>query len=168
MGFQLKAKVTVVKIILLFLLVPVVSLAASEEVNKRGLRGLQGVYVAIEVDPQAERLGLTEAQILKDVELKLSKAGVRVLTMKELAKTPGLPYLSLRIGTHIDQGLVAFNILVELVERVTLARGFVNPGAIWNTASIGIVKATNIREIQKDINERVDKFIKDYQEMNPK
>lgn len=160
----LKAMVALVALLLL----PGASKGGSEEVHKRGLRGLNGVYVAVEVDPQALGLGLTENQLQTDVELRLRKAGVRVLTMKELAETPGLPYLSIRIKTHIKQGLVAFITLVELVERVTLARGFVNPGAIWNSASLGIVKTTNITEVQKDVGDRVDKFILDYLEMNPK
>lgn len=152
-----------------FLLVPAISIAGSEEVHKKGLRGLKGVYVAVEaLKPEAERLGLTSDQIKTDVELRLRKAGVRVLTKKECFETPGAPYLSLRIGTYIDQGHVAFITLVELVERVTLARGFINPGAIWNSAIVGIVGATNIGEIRKDVGDRVDNFIRDYLEMNPK
>lgn len=164
----LGSQAAVVALVVAFLLLPAVSIAGSEEVHKRGLRGLKGVYVAVEMDPQAERLGLTEAQILTDVELRIRKAGVRVLTMKELAETPGLPYLSLRIGTYIDKGLVAFSILVELVERVTLARGFVNPGAIWNAVGVGIIETKRIQKIRAEVGDYVDKFIKDYLEMNPK
>ena len=153
---------------LVLLLLPIASLAGSEEVHKRGLRGLNGVYIAVQVDPQAEHLGLIEAQILKDIELRLRKAGVRILTKKECFETPGAPYLSVRIETKIDQGHVAYITLVELVERVTLARGFINPGAIWNSASVGIVGASNIGEIRKDVGDRVDNFIRDYLEMNPR
>jgi hypothetical protein len=153
-----------------FLLLLTVSIAA-ENLKQRPLRGLKGVYVAVEnMDPQAERLGLSKAQILSDVELRLRKAGIRVLTQKERLETPGYPFLYVNLSPFImqDLPLVAYSIRVELQETVMLARGFVTPGKIWNANRLGTVGTGKIRELQGKVDNMVEEFINDYLGANPK
>lgn len=140
-------------------------------IKQTALVGLKGVHVLVEeMDPQPERMGLSKAQIQTDVELRLRKGGVMVLTKEEMQETPGMPYLYLDVDTFFnsDIHLVAFSIRVELHESVTLARGFKTVGAIWETHSIGDVGKDNIREIRNSIGDKVDKFINDYLAANPK
>ncbi len=156
----------VVALVVAFLLLPTVSIAKGDP---EPLRGLKGVHVLVEnIDSQAERLGLTRAQIQTDVELRLRKAGVRVLTEKERLETPGCPHLYVNINTPIGQGLVVYSISVELFELVTLARGFVTDGAIWNIRFAGCVGTSNIRKVREGVGDCVDKFINDYLAANPK
>ena len=85
-----------------------------------------------------------------DVELRLRKAGVRVLTKKERLEAPGMPYLYVNINPFIRPGsaLWAYSISVDLREVVTLDRGFKHVGAIWHRGSVGTVGTDKIREIR--------------------
>jgi hypothetical protein len=152
-----------------FLLITSVSLA-GDELEQRALRGLNGVYVLVEVlNPEAERLGLTQDQIKTDVELRLRKAGVRVLTNEDRYKTPGMPYLYVNVNTSFKSGtgLCAHSVGVELKEMVMLARRFETVGSIWRTGSVGTVGIANIKELRGSVGDLVDEFINDYLAANP-
>ena len=151
------------------LLLPGVSNALTDE--QRVLVGLKGMHVLVEeMNPKAEGLGLTKAQIKVDVELRLRKAGIRVLTEKEQLEMPGGPALYVDINSYFppDIPIFAFSINIELMEWVTLANGFKVFGAVWSTKPIGISRKDEIREIRKSIGDVVDKFINDYLAANPK
>lgn len=155
----------VAKVVVVLLLLPGVSRALTPE--QKALVGLKGVQVGVsKIDPQAERLGLTEKQIQTDVELKLRKAGVKVLTNEDISEAPGHPLLWVYVGTNINQGLVGYSIRVYLIELVTLARGFQTTGTIWND-SAGGVRTINASEIRKIVGDLVDGFINDYLAANP-
>ena len=64
------------------------------EATRATLQGLKGVHVVVEdLDPDVERDGLTQKQFRTDVELRLRKGGIRVLTREQRRTTPGHPYL---------------------------------------------------------------------------
>jgi hypothetical protein len=151
------------------LLLPGVSWAITP--NPKALAGLKGVYVLIEVlNPQAERLGLTKDQIKTDVELRLLKAGVRVLTEEEQRITPGKPSLYVNINTHIEKDLavIPLSIRIDLNEIVTLATGIKTIGTIWHTGSVGVVGKKSIKKIRDAVNQDIDRFINDYLAANRK
>jgi hypothetical protein len=170
MGLKMKVKAAVVLLVVVFLLLP--SASRSFESQQKALRGLKGVRVLVEpLYPVAERLGLSKDQITTDVELRLRKAGVRVLSEKEMQETPGLPFLYVNINTYIPTGqkaLCAFTARVDLAEVVTLARGYPSVGLIWHKDSIGTVGTQSIREIRGEVGDLVDEFINDYLAANPK
>ena len=158
-----------VALVMALLLLPGVSHALKDE--QEALIGLNGVYVLIEhLNSQAESLGLTTDQIKTDVELRLRKAGIRVLTKEESLATPGSPYLYVYVGTYIKEKnpIIAFSNSVELKESVTLANGFKTTGSIWSAASIGLFTKENIKQIRGSVGERVDEFINDFLAANPK
>ena len=159
----------VVALLVTLLLLPGVSHAIM--LRQTALVGLKGITVLVEdMNPQAERLGLTTAEIQTDVELRLRKAGIRVLTEKESAEMPGIHILYVRVNTNIKSGsaLCAVNISVVLKEDVTLETGFPTVGTIWNTEAVGSVETDNIRKIRGSVGDLVDRFINDYLEANPK
>jgi hypothetical protein len=139
--------------------------------NPMALAGLKGVYVLVEVlNPQAEHLGLTKDQIRTDIELRLLKAGVRVLTEEEQRVTPGKPSLYVNINTHIENDLpvIPLSIRIDLNEVVTLATGIKTMGTIWHTGSVGVVGKKSIRKIREAVNQDIDRFINDYLAANRK
>jgi hypothetical protein len=102
--------------------------AAQENPERRSLRGIQGIRVVIEnMDPMAERHGLTATQVRTDVELRLRQAGIRVLTFDERDYLgSGDPFLYININTVFGDGttagLVMYSIGVELMQVVWLQR----------------------------------------------
>src|SRR5262245_56922519 len=94
---------------------------ALESGNRESLRGLKGVNVLIEdLEAEVERDGMSKDQIQTDVELRLRKAGIRVLTEQESIVTPGLPYLYVRLAIYRRTNLpvYAYNIHVALSQVV--------------------------------------------------
>jgi hypothetical protein len=92
--------------VLLLGIVPVVCAGAfgpDDPFSRETLRGLGAVHVVIEhLQPNAERAGLTRSQVQTDVELRLRKAGIRVLKEQEKLASPGMPYLYI-ISFECDQ-----------------------------------------------------------------
>ena len=159
----------VVALLVTLLLLPGVSHALM--LQQLALVGLKGVSVLVDdMNPEAERLGLTKAQIQTDVESRLRKAGIRVLTEKESAEMPGMHYLIVRVNTYIRSGsaFCSFSIRVLVRETVTIETGFSTVGTIWNTEGIGSVETDNIRKIRDSVDGMVDRFINDYLAANPK
>jgi hypothetical protein len=139
----------------------------KEEIES--LRGLQGVRVTVEdIDPEAERDGLTKSQIQRVVESELRKAGIKVLTEEEWFSIPSSAILSVNVNT--DKSPESFNISLELVQRVALFRNpyFARLAPTWNTGSVGTVGASNLRNIYDSVKDMVDIFINDYLSVNPK
>jgi hypothetical protein len=169
----MKPNMRVVALLAVFLLLPTFSNALT--LQQKALVGLKGVGVVVEVEPEAKRLGLTPEQIKTDVELRLRKAGVGVLTAEERFKTPGAPYLYVTVTIYMlattgpySRGC-AFSHLEGLYEIVTLANGFKTDGAIWSTAGVGAVDIDEMETyIRRLVGDRVDGFINDYLEANPK
>jgi hypothetical protein len=92
--------------------------------QQKALVGLKGVYVFIDLIPEAQFLSLTENKVRTNVELRLRKAGIKVLTNKEWEETPGMPVLLVRVAFHVSQANPhgAYLISVDLQEQVTNVR----------------------------------------------
>jgi hypothetical protein len=157
-----------VLVLVMLLLLPGVSHALT--IVQEPLVGLKGVQVVVEGPGlEAERLGLSKNQIKTDVERRLQKAGVRVLTNQEEVETPGRPQLYVKIGASINKmGIFAYSINVDLIEIVTLFTGETAFATVWEKGEAGSVGLNNINQIQSRITILVDKFINDYLAANPK
>src|SRR5262249_26285995 len=82
------------------------AVALDSEHTRATLRGLRVVEVVVEDIPKdAEADGRTTQQIQTDVELRLRKAGIRVLSKTESLKTPGDPALYIGVSTFKDTDL---------------------------------------------------------------
>ena len=158
---------------LMVMMPPLASADSSDAYAHPTLHGLQGVGVVVErLDPDAERDGLTQEQIWTEVGLRLRTAGIRVLTREEWLKTPGLPYLYVRVATRkTPHDFYAIAIHVELWQAVLLVRDPTSAtiAPTWKTKGmIGSVGADRIRTIREAVGGDVDEFIKDYLAMNPR
>jgi hypothetical protein len=135
--------------------------------RRESLRGLKGLEVVVEViEPQAERLGLTRAQVQTDVELRLRKAGIRVLTEEE-AERQGSTYLYINITASEARdvpGLYSYLIDLSFRQRVILERdqSIRTIAATWNIASKGVVGANKLRNLREIVADYIDEFINDY------
>ena len=129
------------------------------------LKGLTTLRVRVEeLEPDAERDGLTASQILTDVELRLQKAGLMVSDSAN-------EILYVRVNArNSQQGFYSYSIRVEVLQAARLVR---DPkilwGALtWSDGTIGMVGAANLKQVRDGVADIVDKFITAYLEQNPK
>jgi hypothetical protein len=148
------------------------SWALDDEATRATFRGLQGVEVIVEVDPDVERLGLTRQQLQADVELQLRQAGIRVLTHKERFTAPGQPSLYI-----VAQGLLPPSSLfatsfssISLLQQATLDINTSSSGVVtWTSTTLATPLAFNLSQtIRKDTRDVVDKFINASLDANPR
>jgi hypothetical protein len=139
-------------------------------IQRTALVGLKGVYVLVESPkPEAQSLGLTKDQIKTNIELRLRKAGISMLTEKDWLGSPDYPHLSVTVAAITRAGSYSYMLQLYLSEFVTLARGNRVMGVIWQTYRIGIGNEQNTEtKTQEQIGDMVDEFINDYMAANPK
>jgi len=136
------------------------------------LRGLSGVSVLIaEINSDAERDGLIRGQLQTDIELRLRKAGIRVLPNTE-ADVPLLPqlYVKVRALKRREFNLYAFSINVQVNDFVDLRRKPARSAVVtvWDADTAGSVGSDNLRVVRETVGDLVDRFINDYLAQNPK
>lgn len=152
------------------LLVPGISSALT--INQTPLVGLKGVYVMTTVESpkpkEIELLGLTKDQIQKNVELRLRKSGIKVLTDKEWTLTTGTPSLMVNLSAFTYLAICVYSVRVSLFEAVTLARGGQTSASVWESDYFGMVGTKNIRHVRDNVGDKIDDFINDYLAANQK
>jgi hypothetical protein len=138
------------------------------------LRGLSEVSVLIEYLPDdVEREGLNREHLKRDIEVRLRQAGLRVLTILEIANSPGAPYLYVAVYpiTGPSVNLNAYAIGLTLKQLVQLSR---NPtteffATTWEgPAPPSSLSAPRVLDIRTRISDAVGRFIIDYQAANQK
>jgi hypothetical protein len=145
--------------------------AQDDESSRQTLRGLQGVYVVIEsVNPKIKGDGLTADGLRADMQLKLQRAGIEVLSEAENQTTPGRPYMYVNVNILKYRYFPAYiyNIRVEVVQDVYLVRlvDVRTGGVTWSINTAGI--APQLRDIRTSIEKLVDYFIETYSSVNPR
>ena len=142
------------------------------------LRGLAGVAVAVnDLKQEVERDGLLKAQLQTDVELRLRKAGIRVLTEDQWFIEPGQPTLSVIVALYkgADPKIIdvyAKSVKVVLRQNVLLSRkpSTIIRGAItWESSlAVGVSNSTILqKDIRDTVADRVDEFINAFLAANP-
>ena len=138
------------------------------------LRGLREVSVLVEYLPDdVEREGLSLEHLKRDIEVRLRQAGLRVLTISEIANSPGAPYLYVAVYplTGPSLNFNAYAIGLTLKQLVQLSR---NPtteffATTWEgPASPSSLSAPSVFDIRTRISDAVGRFIIDYQAVNPR
>jgi hypothetical protein len=144
---------------------------STEQDSRSSLRGFPGVHVVVLGVNLPEEVGLTRVQLKTEAELKLRAEGIRVLTREEAIKTPGNPFLYVRVLTmESSNELYVYSIEVELRQWVSMLR---DPDIrtytpTWSTEVIGMTGAVNVKTIVRDaVIGSVDRFAKVYLDVNP-
>lgn len=160
--------------VLLGLLMAGITTAGDDQLDRRTLKGLKGVYVLIEnLDDDAQRFGLSRHVIQIDVEVKLRLAGIPVLARDETLKSPGSPhlYVNAQVMKLLAQAYVAC-LTVELRQAVVLHR---NPAisaisSTWAVESLHTMRTwpNGPQHLRDQIKDRVDQFINAWLSVNPK
>ena len=117
------------------------SCASDNDTARETLRGLPGVFVAVEaLAPAVERAGLTTRQLQTDVEVQLQKAGIRLLTKEEWLMVIGQPLVYVHAQVFLPtQGQAAYHISTEFYQRASLdAQASSALVATWTTTYLGV------------------------------
>jgi len=138
------------------------------------LRGLREISVLVEYLPDdIEREGLSREKLQHDIEMRLRQAGLRVLTISEIANSPGAPYLYVAIypitgpSVSFNAYAISFTLkqLVQLSWNPTIelfATTWEGPGHPSSLSTLRIL------DIRTRISDAVKLFIIDYQAVNQK
>lgn len=138
------------------------------------LRGLRDISVLVEYLPDdVEREGLNREHLQRDIEARLRQAGLHVLTISEVATSPGAPYLYVAVYpiTSPSLNLNAYAVAVTLKQLVQLSR---NPttelfATTWEgPIHLSSLSDSKVLDIRSRILEAVGRFIVDYRDVNSK
>jgi hypothetical protein len=138
------------------------------------LRGLREISVLVEYLPDdVEREGLSREHLTRDIEVRLGQAGLRVLTISEIANSPGAPYLYVAVYPIAapSANFNAYAIGLTLKQLVHLSR---NPtteffATTWEgPAPPSSLSAPRVLDIRTRILDAVGRFLIDYQAVNLK
>ena len=144
------------------------------EATRSTLRGLQGVHVVVkELDPpEMEQDGLHKDQLQAYVELRLTLAGIKVLTEEEYRETPGAPVLLVRVlgCTHSRLMIYGVSVSLELYQKAVLERELAISAlaSTWSVHQVNLVGRKRVRQIRDSVKDCLDRFINAYMSVNPK
>lgn len=138
------------------------------------LRGLKEISVLVEYLPDdVEREGLNREHLQREIEVRLRQAGLHVLTITEVANSPGAPYLYVAVypitGPSVNSN--AYAVALTLKQLVQLSR---NPTTeLFATTWEGPMQLSSqgdhrVLEIRTRILDAVGRFIIDYRDVNSK
>ena len=138
------------------------------------LRGLKEISVLVEYLPDdVEREGLNREHLQRDIEVRLRQAGLHVLTISEVANSPGAPYLYVAVypitGPSVNSN--AYAVALTLKQLVQLSR---NPTTeLFATTWEGPIQLSShgdhrVLDIRTRIFDAVGRFIIDYRDVNSK
>jgi hypothetical protein len=147
----------------------------DSEVSRTSLNKLKGIKVAVALNmPKADELGLFESDLQTDVELRLSLAGIPVIS-KDSSVSPiheGELLVLVQFvgdaenaqsynGGHISLQLRQWVSLLPESKTITFA-------TTWSDARIELVDRTQLKEtIREQIKNLTDTFINAYLSVNP-
>jgi hypothetical protein len=173
-GAEMKKQFFMVVLVLMSFLVVNECRVLGSESERKSLKGLKGVYVPIENfgENKEEGGGLTTSQLQTDVELRLRKAGIRILTKEEWLATKGGPYLYVSVFPVMTPDVYFYaSIEVQLKQNVLLERDPSNKVfgcSSWSRKTAGYGgKANFVKGVRDSVGDLVDKFINDYLAVNP-
>jgi hypothetical protein len=144
---------------------------AQSLLGRETLKGLRGFSVIIEEIKSNElHSGLSQDEIRTDVELRLRKAGIRVLTKEERHRTPGMPFIGVTVTMYVFEQVRSFDVKVEVWQEVDLVQNGARHAAITYRTSglLGITSISDFRLIRDAVGDQIDVFLNDYLTVNPK
>jgi hypothetical protein len=150
--------------------------AIDSDITRQTMKGISGVYIVVEeLQPELSRYAhvqknhLSHPQLQREVEARLKKAGIGVLTREQWLKTPGMPVIYVNINTHeYEKYRYAYNISVELQQLVALQ---MNPGkktlaGTWSLSMTGVVHIGELTVLCGNVGELVDRFARIFKTVN--
>lgn len=161
---------------LTILLVPAYVFSQSKSVStglvandRDSLRNIGKFGVVVEqINFEVEHYGLSRDQIQADVELRLRKIGIQILSSDDTL----FAYLYVNVGLckSSNEDVYAFDVDVEFKQPVTLLKDnkMFFGATTWSKSIIGIINTKNLTKIREAVADLTDQFLNDYLAANPK
>ncbi len=148
----------------------IVSAQSNEvEMSQNTMKGLRRFYVSVNLEwnkDLQEHADMTQVDIQKKIEKKLSDAGIDIIKQTTAAD---VPYLYLHVNMmDAGRGLVPFAITIALYQpvKLTLNRDRPAMAVTWNAGNVGIVSYDQMKVIRESAMGMVEKFLDIYQSVN--
>lgn len=145
--------------------------AARLGMEVRSLKGLVGVCVVVEtLNPDIARDGLSADFLRQTVTQRLTSAGINLLTEEQLSQAgAAIFYISIS-SVKNEAGLYACNVHAEVIQAASLSRDpkILTPATTWTTGTVGIVGASNVKQLNDTVAGIADEFVKDFLSANSK
>lgn len=139
--------------------------------ENKSLKGIMGICVVVEsLAPDITQDGLSSETLRGLVTRRLADGGVNILTEDQLSQ-PGAAIFYISISSvKNDAGLYACNVHAEVIQAATLSRdpGILTPATTWTSATVGIVGAANVKQLNKTVSDIADEFVNDFLSVNTK
>ena len=140
--------------------------------DRKTIRDIEAVSVVVGIT--ILDVGLVETmkdKIQTDTELRLRKAGIKVVSLEELGTIPGFPVLYINLNTMNlkSESRYVYDIYVGLGQKVSLNRNNFSSYCItWSARYLGITGSERLRKVYDSTGDLVDKFINVYLSVNNK
>jgi len=141
--------------------------AEDKEITRLTLRGIKEVNVVIEsVEPEIQKLGLSQAQLQADVEAKLREANITVVQQIERGRPAVYLYVQVIRPEKISR--LFYSVSLTLLQNVILERDqeVKTNTDTWVARVLGM--SSGIEAIRSDVRSLLDQFIEDYRKANQK
>jgi type II secretory pathway component PulF len=152
--------------------------AFDAEASRETLKGLTGFYVLIEeLNPNIAKYANVQknnisTQTLKtQVENRLQKAGIQVLSWDEMMKTPDRSMLYVSVNTHeYEKFWYAYDIRIEVRQLATLVSqpGKTISAATWSVNMTGVMNIGQLQTLYDNLGLLLDRFVQAYRVVNKK
>lgn len=148
-----------------------IAVAQSNEVemSQNTMKGLRRFYVSVNLEwnqDLAKHADMTQVDMQKKIEQKLSDAGIDIIKHTTAAD---VPYLYVHVNMmDAGRGLVPFAINIALYQpvKLTLNRDRPAMAITWNAGNVGIVSYDKMDVIRDSAMQQVEKFLSIYQSVN--
>lgn len=145
------------------------------DITRRTLVRIPGFYISLEEFQSnfkhlAAASGLTREQLQRDVEVKLQRASIGILSQEQWLKTQGRPVLYININTHPEGANIAYSIRVEVRQIVFTdsSPAVKTLAGTWGIDMTGIARQGKLDIVRQDLLGMVDKFTEAYWAVNDK
>jgi hypothetical protein len=144
----------------------------AAENHRESLRGLSAVTVRVEaLSREAREAGLSEQALRAEVEQRLARAGMKVLSPAEAQQTPGRPVLYVRVNARLPYGspMFAVNVTLALLQDVRAERVpelRIREAKTWDAGYLRTWPRENLRQVMDTVRDLTDEFLQDWKQAN--
>jgi len=143
------------------------SFGQARDENKEVLQGLDRVHVVVErLRAEIEQDGLFAGTLQKDMELKLTLAGIKVLSDDESPKLSNVTDLYMHVDAFKHAEGYTYRIQLSLMEPVFILRNSIHVTGTTFRMHDELGMTEQLSEVREEARDLLDKFIEIWQAAN--